>query len=499
MSSPAPRTYRFADVTRPGLVLGLSARQILPMAAGVVWLGISLQTPLAAPGGIAGLAVGAAVAFGRWRGAPLSETLGPAARLALVRLRRRDRWVRAPLTGESAGGGEDLPPPLAGLDLLDCLVPWVDDRQVRMAVVRDRRAGELTAVLRCRGRGFPLAGDLDQDRLLAAWGSALSPLAREQSPVIRVAWQEWSHPVLDLEHQAFLAELGLYDNADDDASSGYLGLVDDRAGSTVVHDVLLAVTIGGGRARGSRPKHRNQLAATDVLADEMHHLRSRLVTAGLSVDDPLGPDELSATVRIRSDPTRSVQTLSLTRSLAAATSRGAIEWGPMTVQPAWGQVRVDGATHRTYRIARWPQLPVPAAWLGPLLTEIRATRTVCVVMEPVSMTRAARDADREVMARESDAETRERRGFRINARDRRRLGDVTARERELAEGHAEFRFVGLVDVSAPDENELARSCQYVEQAAAQSLLDLRPLEARHDLGWVACLPLGRNVTGRGTL
>ena len=33
----------------------------------------------------------------------------------------------------------------------------------------------------------------------------------------------------------------------------------------------------------------------------------------------------------------------------------------------------------------------------------------------------------------------------------------------------------------------------VEQAAAQSLLDLRPLDARHDLGWVAALPLGRSI------
>ena len=114
------------------------------------------------------------------------------------------------------------------------------------------------------------------------------------------------------------------------------------------------------------------------------------------------------------------------------------------------------------------------------------------------MSRAARAADREVMAREADAELKERKGFRINARERKRLADVEARERELSEGHAEFRFVGLVDVSATDLDALDDAAVAVEQAAGQSLVDLRPLEARHDLGWVACLPVGRNIATRAT-
>jgi hypothetical protein len=109
------------------------------------------------------------------------------------------------------------------------------------------------------------------------------------------------------------------------------------------------------------------------------------------------------------------------------------------------------------------------------------------------MPRAARAADREVMAREADAELKERKGFRVNARERKRLADVADRERELAEGHAEFRFVGIVTVTATNLDELDEACADVEQSAAQSLLDLRPLDARHAQAWVASLPLGRNV------
>lgn len=51
-------------------------------------------------------------------------------------------------------------------------------------------------------------------------------------------------------------------------------------------------------------------------------------------------------------------------------------------------------------------------------------------------------------------------------------------ERELAEGHPLFRHVGLVTVTASDLEQLEEACTGVEQAAAQSLVDLRPLVAR---------------------
>ena len=170
----------------------------------------------------------------------------------------------------------------------------------------------------------------------------------------------------------------------------------------------------------------------------------------------------------------------------------------MAVDADWTHVRVDGTFHRSYRIAGWPQIPVGSDWLSGLLTGTRAVRTVTVVMEPVPIGRAARSADREVMAREADADMKTRKGFRVNARERKRLADVESRERELSEGHAEFHFVGIIDVTGDDLDALDDACADVEQAAAQSLLDLRPLDARHDRGWVASLPLGRALARRST-
>lgn len=484
-------TYRFGDASRPGLLLGLSMRQALPLIGGVLWMAFAMQTAVPFPLVIAGPVIGLVVAFGRFRGVPLAEVGVPGARLWVAQRAERARWVRASLLGAGPGYEADLPDQLEGLELVEVPAPWLG-RPVGIAAIRDRRAGTVTAVLRAQGSGFPLSSPTEQDGLLAAWGAALAPFARERAAVSRVCWHEWAHPVGADGHQQFLTDLDIAQRKAEPEVADYLSLVETQARSTVTHDVLLTVTVDQRKVRARR-NVRSFDAAVEVLVDEVRLFADRLATGGLVVDDPLSPAEVAAAVRLRSDPTRARQVTALAHSLAAATGREAIEWGPMVTERAWGHVAVDGSLHRSFRVATWPLLPVAADWLGPLLSTAGATRTVTVVLEPVPISKAARLADREVMSREADAEMKERRGFRVSARDRKRTEDVRQREAELTEGHPEFRFVGLVDVAAPDLDTLEDACAAVEQAAAQSLVDLRPLEARHDLGWVANLPLGRNV------
>lgn len=483
-------SYRFADASRPGLLVGLAARQAVPLIAGVLWMAFTMQTSAPLLLVLSGPVTGVVVAFGRFRGAPLSEILVPGARLWIARRTGRAGWVRSSLIGAGPGFEDDLPEPLEGLELHELPAPWLN-RPVGIAVVRDRRSGTVTGVVRAVGRGFPLSSPDEQDDLLASWGAALAPLARERSPIAKVTWQEWAHPVGMGEHDEFLAGLGVHER-DTDAARDYLALIAAQGATSVRHDVLISLTIDQ-RCVRRRSTASPFDAAVEALVDELALLGDRIGSAGLSVSDPLTPAELSVAVRMRSDATRARQVANLERSLAAETGRGPIEWGPMAVEATWGGVSVDGSLHRGYRVASWPLLPVGADWLGPLLGSAGATRTITVVMEPVPMSRASRLSDREVMNREADADMKERRGFRVSAQDRKRLADVMTRERELTEGHPEFRFVGLVDVAAPDADALDDAAALVEQAAAQSLVDLRPLEARHDLAWVASLPLGRNI------
>jgi hypothetical protein len=486
------RTYRFGDSQKPGVILGLSARQAVPLVVGVLVLAVVLQMPLPPLVGLLGPLAGITIAFGRWRSAPLAETLVPGARLKTKRALGKRRWLRPSLVGDNTDA--TLPRQMRGLDLLES-AEWSPGRS--LAVVRDRPAGTITAVLRVHGHGFPLASAPEQDMMLSAWSAALSPFARERSPVSTVTWHEWAHPVTSDAHHDFLMSVGIRDRANDE-STDYLALVDQQAPVTVAHDVLVSLTVDLRRVRARRSSLSRLAAAIDTLSDEVRLFIARLEAAGMTVDAPLNAIELSAATRVRSDPKRAMQMSTLSRSLAAAARRGALEWGPMAMEAEWSHVRVDGSFHRSYLVARWPQLPVGSDWMSEVLTGTVAVRTVTVVLEPVPMGKAARAADREVMSREADADMKTTKGFRVNARERKRLADVEARERELSEGHAEFQFVGIVTVTAPDIDALDDACADVEQAAAQSLLDLRPLDARHDAGWMASLPLGRAITRRMT-
>ena len=135
-------------------------------------------------------------------------------------------------------------------------------------------------------------------------------------------------------------------------------------------------------------------------------------------------------IRDRSDP-RLVELLpSLSRSLATAARKAPADFGPLAVEEHWDHIRVDGSVHRTWWFARWPRREVPAGWLAQLLFGIPATRTVTVVFEPIAPSRSDRDIDKEAVTRETNADDRVRRGFRIRAADRKAAREVTLRETE---------------------------------------------------------------------
>ena len=71
------RSYRFGDSSRPGLLLGMSGRQSVPLIVGVVVMAFVLQTTMPPAVALVGPALGIVVAFGRVRGVPLGEITAP--------------------------------------------------------------------------------------------------------------------------------------------------------------------------------------------------------------------------------------------------------------------------------------------------------------------------------------------------------------------------------------------------------------------------------------
>lgn len=485
--------YRFGDAAPVGLLLGMPARQAAPLVIGVLWLTLALmaQVPLV---GIPGPLVGAIIAFGRVRGVPAYEAALPAARIVM---RRRRVWTRPPVFGGRVSPSPvELPPALSGLEFVEHGADWLPARQT-VAVVRDRSLDTVSVVVPVLAQGFSVASLVEQDGMVEAWGATLGPLARAKCPVSRVTWQDWCRPTGVSGHRAFLDSLEsgrVTSRARDD----YELLLESQDPFTISHEVLLTLTVELRRVRARRGRSQITSAITALL-EETRTLCSRLESAGMRAGDPLDVSALSDAIRQRTNPGAGAGVSRRRRSLAATARRVAGEWGPMAMTSTWTHARVDGSFHRSFAVIRWPMLPVAADWLGPLLTGDTATRTVTLVLEPVSIAKASLDANRHLTSIEADHEQKERHGFRLTARERRRQNDVESRERELAEGHPEFRFVGIVTVSAASEEALDDASADVEQAAAQALLELRPLATRQEQGWVASLPLGRSVRNGGWL
>ncbi len=489
--SPTAR-YSFGDSAAMGLLFGRPIRQVAPVVAGfaVLVLSLAIGVPLI---GLLGPIGGSILAFGRWRKAALYDVALPGMRLWWRQRRGTNRWVRKSLLGSGPGYEIDLPRSLLGLELLEVGASWIPGSPA-YAVIWDSKAGTVSAIVPVSAEGFPVASNGEQDALVQSWGAALAPLSRAQNPVARVVWQEWSHPAGVAGHRDFLAKAGGLGQPTA-AADDYQELLHQQGPFTVAHEVTLTVQVDLKRIKARRTT--SQLdAAIEAMGAELALLSNRLDAAEIRAARPMNPIELSAAIRLRSDPARgrSDQVGALKRSLAASMGRGAIEWGPMAVEPQWNDCRIDGSIHRSYRIKGWPLLPVRADWLAPLLVGSHAaTRTVTVVMEPVPINKAAANANRQLTTLGADHEAKSRAGFRQTARERRRSADVEGREQELAEGYAEFRFVGFVTVTAAEVNSLEEAAAHVELAAAQSLVDLRPLAALQEEGWVLSLPVGRTA------
>ncbi|MGD9998356.1 MAG: SCO6880 family protein [Ilumatobacteraceae bacterium] len=499
MSGDAPRRYRFAGFRRAGLFGDVPPSLLITLAVGVIagWLAVLAGAPL--PLAVAPLCVCALVGFGRLGGRPIHELLPRLVVWGGRRLRRRHRWCRpVPLIVDGSSAAP-LPRALDGLELFEVDRPWMTAGPAPgvVGVIRDRTVGTVTAVLPVSGDGqFALADPLAQDSRLDLWGLALAGFCREGGAVIRVTWRDWTSPTGVDDHLREVRTRWATEPATE-AGNSYLTLVEQVAPTSVRHEVLVEVTVDPRLVRSRRHRPGQAIeAAVGVLLEELRLFASRLEHAGLNVGAPLDAASIVEATRVRSDPRLVGLVPTLSRSLAAAAGKAPADFGPLTVEELWDHVRVDSAVHRTWWFARWPRREVPAGWLDQLLFGIPATRTVTVVFEPIAPSRSDRDIDKETVTRETNAEDRARRGFRIRAADRKAAREVTLRETELNDGYAELAYVGLLTVTARSLGELDDLSGIVEQTAAQAGIELHPLYARHAAGWVSSLPLGRSVARR---
>jgi hypothetical protein len=354
-----------------------------------------------------------------------------------------------------------------------------------MAVVHDERARTYTAVMQLLGHSFALLSGDEKERRVASWASVLSSLARERPVVHRVQWVASTVPDDGAAVAGYLATRGVLAE-DAPAHRSYADLLRSAGAETCRHDVHLAVQLraAGAAARAMRSLGGGDRAACTLLAREVAMLRRQLEAADVPVEQVLDERALAALVRRATDEGDGA---------GHVCPPCGVGWPwPLVTEAGWSSLRADGTWHATYWVAEWPRVDVGPEFLGPLLLG-SVRRTVAVVMEPLSPSRAVRQAERARTADIADAELRRRGGFLATARRSREADVAVRREEELADGHASVRFSGYVSVSAPSLEQLTEACDSTEQAASQCRLELRRLYGNQEQAFICTLPLGRGL------
>ncbi len=508
------RRYRFGPLERRGLIGALRAGQVGVLGAGLVMVIVLLQLSRSPAMVFAALLVVLAllgVCFAPIAGRTLEEwtpilvawTLGGGQRGQRWRSalptggRRRRIWPDASRNGhgpepevEEDQEPVSLPPQVAGVLLLAAPLRGED-----VGILKDRKAKTYTGVLSVRVRSFGLLDQVEQERRLAGWGSVLAGLARENSPVRRLQWLERTVPSDGDQVARYLQEER--DPTVPLATSSvasYIELVESAGAVTQDHELFVAVQIDAKKAwRQVKRLGKGDEGAVTLLLRELETLAERLVAADVQVQGALRPRMLARVIRDAYDPYGRTfrNRLAAVSPDQAGTTPGQA-W-PLAADATWGEYRTDSALHATYWVAQWPRIDVGATFLAPLLMQTNVLRSVATVMEPVAPSVAIRKVEAARTTDIADEQTRSRTGFVTTARKRLQQDATMRREEELADGHAEFRFAGYVTVSAPDPEQLERSCAEVEHAAQQARLELTRLYGQQAEGFTFTLPLARGL------
>jgi hypothetical protein len=368
-----------------------------------------------------------------------------------------------------------------------------------VVIPHDPTDNTYVAVLVCQGQTLHLLESVEQDRRVAAYGQMLAALCREDGVIAALQILERTLPDTGDELRRDWENHGDRDGGW--AAAAYEETLAAAGPRGQRHETYLALAIDARKAaREIASAGGGEQGAAAIAFREAMRLAEDLRSCGVDVRGLLPPRGLGYVVSTAFDPA----------AAAVVDRRGggledlaggdvglpsgvdlAAAW-PSRAVSRWDFYRTDSGYHFAYWVLGWPQRPVPAAFLSPLLLQTTCRRSISLLYEP----RTRRRADREVGARQSKTEGEAGLRQRLRLRTRRRSQAVAIeldrREDELVAGHGLHRLRAVITVTAATLEELQSARSEVETLAAQSYLEIRPLFNEHDQGFmIGALPLAR--------
>jgi hypothetical protein len=469
---------RFPRPERNTVLLGLRPVQVALLALAAVLLVLNIISNATSAARLTGLSASvccAVVALARIEDLPSYRWILLRVVHAL-RIVRKQQSYRASVARPTIHGSLHLPGAEGALRILDT--------DAIVAAVHDPRRRRLTAVARIEGPAHLLQNSDEQDRRVTAYGQLIAGLC-QSNRIVRAQILERTLPDPGDSLTNWAEQRGL--DPRQPAGAIYQDLLRHAAPAPAKHETLFAFTLDLDAVSREVRKHGGGIAgAMIVLEAEARGFQMALGAAGVA-GCWLNAPELAMSLRVAFDPaaTRTVP------SIEALDPSGA---GPLAIDAEWDHLRTDSSLHRVYIVTEWPRVKATPAFLGPLLLKPGVRRTFSLVLQPIPVAKALRDARRHQVDRVTERATRNKIGRLESEEDRQLDADVAQRERDLAAGHGDVRWIGLLAVSADNEEKLDEACTEMEIAAARALIDLRRLFGQQLDGFLATtLPFGTGL------
>lgn len=475
MTSPPTISTRFPRPQRNAVLLGLRPVQVALAAVAALMLAMAAFGGGSPATRICGLAIAAGsgvVGFARIESLPAYRWLALAA-AHLLRGLRGTRAYRASLLAPTVHGALHLPGQEATLRVMET--------NGSVAAVHDPRRRRLVAIARIEGPAHLLQNSDEQERRVTAYGRLIAGLC-QSGRIARAQILERTLP----DPGDSLGDWARARNVDRATPAGaiYDDLLQRAAPAAAKHETLFSFALSlDAVSRDVRKQGGGMTGAMAVLESEARAFQTSFAAAGVA-GCWLNAPELAMSLRVAFDPaaTRTVP------SVEALDPSGA---GPLAVDTGWDHLRTDSSFHRVYVVSEWPRVRATPSFLSPLLLRPGIRRTFSLVLHPIPVAKALRDARRHHVERVTDRATRARIGQLESEEDRQLDADVAQREKDLAAGHGDVRWLGLLAVSADTEEALDEACAELEIAAAQALIEMRRLVGQQLEGFLAtALPFG---------
>lgn len=467
---------RFGKRQSKGLLLGFSGLRLTAIGAAIAIVVAAMFTRgeigllLAAP-----LWVGLlAVAFVRWQGEPVADSLPVIGHWAIRRAAGQTAYRVRP-TAPRPAGTLALPGDAAALR-------FHMDPASGAVMIHDPHRRTLAAVVRVSHPAYVLLSPDDQARRVAAWSRVIAGLATSGT-CASVQILESTLPDPGRGVHEWYATHGRHDGSW--AATQYAELVQHAAPASYSHRTLIALNLDLRRcAAAIKDAGRGIAGAAAVLRGDMTTFAAALQSADLRVERWLAADEMATVIRDAYDP-RPEATDALA-SLATA--------GPIAIDEHWDHLRHDSAYSAVLWLSEWPRIDVAPHFLHSLVFLQDVRKSMSIVATPLPTGDALRAIRKEKVEYVAEAHQAAKIGRIADLSMEQEYTDVLARERALISGHADLRFSGFVTVTASTRDALSVAAAAAQRAAVQCGCETKLLYGRQAQAFtLAALPLGRTA------